>query len=244
MQRIHLPLTLAACLAATAIACTNGDRSAPANSADTAVATSMTKPAANAEVAERTADSAQAVGVPTAVADVGTHGEDLYDQVKAGNWSKARVIMDSLDQSAAALSTGDRAQLAAVLDTLHRAVAARQGAAAIVAANRVTFVGAKLTEAYHPKMPADIVRLDYYGRELEIWAARGNTARLAATATDIRKTWDAIRPQELSHGGAAAAARMDNLVARLAVATTPAQYAKLATPILDEVDALEKPFEK
>ena len=32
--------------------------------------------------------------------------------------------------------------------------------------------------------------------------------------------------------------------ARMAAAKSPADYAKLATPILDVVDELEKPFEK
>src|SRR6476469_1870182 len=70
-----------------------------ANASDSA-ATPMSKPAANAELTERAADSLQSVGVPSAVADVGTHGEDLYDEAKAANWTKATVIMDSLDKSA------------------------------------------------------------------------------------------------------------------------------------------------
>ena len=133
-------------------------------------------------LAEAVADSIGNVGVPPAVADVGTHGEDVFDQAKEGNWPKASAIMDSLDRSVQAPRASERAQIAPVLDSLHRAVAAHQAAIATEAANRVTWFGAKFTEAYHPKMPADIVRLDYYGRELEIWAARKDTARLSSTA--------------------------------------------------------------
>ena len=236
-------ITFAAALAAAA--CSGSPGGTPVkDNADSVAVVPMSKPAANAEVAERTADSAQAVGVPAAVAAVGTHGEDLYDQVKAASWSNAKVILDSLDGSVNALKPAEKAQLTGVIDTLHKAIAAREQAVAIVAANRVTFVGAALTEAYHPKMPAEIVRLDYYGRELEIWAARHDMARLRTTAAALGNSWNAIRASEISHGGTAAAARTDSLVARLRSASTASEYARLATPILDVVDQLEKPFEK
>lgn len=237
LGRIALVTLLAACG-------TSGGRANDRAASDTTIAPQTSKASANAELTERAADSVQAVGVPTAVADVGTHGEDLYDQAKASNWPRATAILDSLNRSASALTSSERTQLEGVLDTLGRAVAARQREAALEAANRVTFIGAKLTEAYRPKMPADIVRLDYYGRELEIWAARKDLARLSTVSADLRRTWDTVKPTEVSHGGTAAAARMDALVARLAAARTPADYGKLATPILDLVDELEKPFEK
>lgn len=214
------------------------------SSSDSAAATSMSKPAANAELSERAADSVQSVGVPSAVADVGTHGEDLYDEAKAANWTKARVIMDSLDKSASALTKNERSELSGALDTLRKAVSAHDRQAAVEGANRVTFIDAQLTEAYHPKMPADIVRLDYYGRELEIWAGRNDLAKLASTRADLRRTWDAVKPNVISHGGAVAAARTDTLIMRLVAATTAKEYARVATPFLEVVDELEKPFER
>jgi hypothetical protein len=230
---------LSIAIATSVVACSKSN-----GRVDSASGISASKPAANAEIAERVADSTQTAGVPAAVAEVGTHGEDLYDQVKAASWSKAAAIMDSLDRAVSSLKPDERAQLSGVLDTLRSAIAAHRKETALEAANRVTLIGAKLTEAYHPKMPADIVRLDYYGRELEIWAARKDMARLASTAAELRRTWEAVKPIEISNGGAAAAARTDSLVTRLSAAKSPADYAKLATPILDVVDELEKPFEK
>jgi hypothetical protein len=231
-------LTLA--LVAAVIGCSGTKSGSQGDSA----ATPMSKPAAQAELTERAADSVQSVGVPTAVADVGTHGEDLYDEAKAANWTKARAILDSLDKSASELKANERSELSGALDTLRSAVAAHDRERAVEAANRVTFIGAHLTEAYQPKMPADIVRLDYYGRELEIWAARNDLGKLASTRDALRRTWDAVKPNVISHGGSAAAARTDSLVARLASATTAKEYARVAKPFLDVVDELEKPFEK
>jgi hypothetical protein len=225
----------------TVVAACSGAKS---GSQEDSTTTSMTKPVANAELAERAADSVQGAGVPAAVADVGTHAEDLYDEAKAANWTKARVIMDSLDKSASELRAGERTELTGALDTLRMAVAARDRRRAVEAANRVTFIGAHLTEAYNPKMPADVVRLDYYGRELEIWAARNDLGRITTTRDALRRTWHAVKPNVISHGGAAAAARTDSLVARLDSAKTAKDYAQVATPFLDVVDELEKPFEK
>jgi hypothetical protein len=210
------------------------------NKTDTAVAGGSV----GAAIADHAADSIGNSGIPKAVADVGTHGENLYDQAKANDWAKAQISLDSLDLAAKALSASEASEIRGVLDTLHTAVAAKQRETAIEAANRVTFLGAKFTEKYHPKMPADIVRLDYYGRELEIWAAQKNTAKLKATAAELTRTWEAVKPTVVSAGAAAAAATTDSLVAQLGKAKSPADYAKLATPILNVVDELEKPFEK
>ena len=74
------------------------------------------------------------------------------------------------------------------VDRLSRAIVAHQREVALNGANHVTFVGAMLTEAYNPKMPTDTVRLAYHGRELEIWAAKKNVARLSSTAADLKRT--------------------------------------------------------
>jgi hypothetical protein len=218
--------------------------SGKATTTDTAKVATMSKPAASAEISERAADSIQAAGVPLAVASVGNHGEDLYDEVKASSWTKAGAIMDSLDKAATALTPGERTQLTVVLDTLRKSIMSHNREAAIETANKVTFIAAQLTEAYHPKMPADVVRLDYYGRELEIWAAQKNMPKLSATANDLRQTWERVKPNVLAHGGSAAAAKTDGLVAQLVTAKSPADYARVAKPFLDIVDELEKPFEK
>jgi hypothetical protein len=196
------------------------------------------------------ADSGAASAVPpNPLVDVGTYGEDIYDEAKASHWPKAQTLMDSLDASAKALPSDSRiatrkAELTGVLDTLRRAVAAKQRQPALEASNRVTYLAAKMSEPYKVVTPANVVLLDYYGRELEIWAAQKNLAKLSQTAADIRSTWDAVKPAVVQHGGAAAAAKTDSIVVRIEAAKTPAQYARQATPFLNVVDELEKPFTK
>jgi hypothetical protein len=178
------------------------------------------------------------------VAAVGTHGEDLYDQAKLGDWTKAQAIMDSLDTSARSLNGNEKTHIAGALDSVRAAIAAHDRTAALEGSNQITFVAAALSEPYHPKTPADVVRLDYYGRELEIWSAQKDVKKLARTSADIQRTWAAVKPTVVSAGGDKAAATTDALIVRLVAAKSPTDYARLATPFLDVVDELEKPFEK
>ena len=188
--------------------------------------------------------------VPQAVTDIGNHGEDLYDAVHASDWSKAQAIVDSLDGSVNALPAGDariqpqRTTLSAVLDTLHREVAAHHRYAALEAANQVTYRAAKMSEPFEPTTPAAVALLDFYGREVEIWAAQKNLPKLQETASAMRATWNTVRPAVESHGGNAAARDMERDVANVEAARTPAEFARLATPVLDLVDVLEKVFTK
>lgn len=109
-------------------------------------------------------------------------------------------------------------------------------------ANHLTELGAQLASGYQSQVPTGVVLLDYYGRELEIWSEAGDLAKLRSTSADIRRTWNALRPQVAARGGTAEASAFDALVSRVGAAATPPAFAAVATPILDAVDGLEKVF--
>ena len=58
----------------------------------------------------------------------------------------------------------------------------------------------------------------------------------------MRRTWNSLRPSNESHSPAEKK-KFDALVARVESARTPTDYERVATPVLDEVDNLEKLFE-
>ena len=111
-------------------------------------------------------------------------------------------------------------------------------------ANQATLIAANLTAPFHPAVPVDVTRLDYYGRELEIGTAANNLVKLQATGAAMRKTWDELRPTIVARGGATEAKKFDQLMAQVQAAQSPVDFGRVAAPVLDEVDKLEKLFTK
>lgn len=187
--------------------------------------------------------------VPKSLADAGEFGENVYDYAKANDWKKADAKVASLKDAATRVRAEIQDQSARVdgLDAnvaaVERAVTAKDRQAAMREANHVTFSVAEMTTAYKLTVPVEVTNLDYYGRELEIWAASNDASKLQTTATQMKNTWDALRPSIESHN-AAEAKKFGSLVTQLDAAKTASDYARLAKPILDEVDNLEKVFLK
>lgn len=184
---------------------------------------------------------------PKALVDAGEYGENVYDMAKANDWTKAAAKLNLLKESATKLKSevqggGELDGLASGITVLDKAVTSKNRQAAMREANQITLIVANLNAPYKLAVPVEVTKLDYYGRELEIWSAEKDTKKLQATATELRRTWDAVRPSIESHKGAAAAKRFGDLVAQVEQAKTLNEYARLATPVLDEVDNLEKVF--
>ena len=226
-------LVAAALFALLASACSRDTSNQPA---DSTAASSTTAGTTN-------------VPIPAAINDVGTYGEDLYDQAKVEGWTRAKAYLDSLHIAATNLPDDQpvqrqRSALDSAIIALDEAVAARNRAAALEAANRVTYIAAQMATPYRAATPIAVALLDYYGRELEIWASQKNLPKLKETAAALERTWTALRPTVEQSGGATAARDTDRLVARIKAAKSPAGYASIATPFLDQVDELEKVFVK
>jgi hypothetical protein len=108
-------------------------------------------------------------------------------------------------------------------------------------ANQVTINVADMTAAYKLSVPVEVTRLDYYGRELEVWAQVQDANKLQATAREMRRTWNSLKPT-IEARSATEAKTFDAMVAQVESARTPAGYAREATLVLNEVDNLEKLF--
>jgi hypothetical protein len=185
---------------------------------------------------------------PASLADAGEYGENIYDYAKVNDWKNAAVKLAALKRAVNKVHTDVKNQGAAAdrLDTdvaaVDRAVTAKDRQAAMQEANQVTLDVANLTPAYKLIVPVEVVKLDYYGRELEVWAQAKDATKLQTTARQLRQTWDSLRPS-IAAKSAAEAKKFDALVAQVEAAKTPADYARVATLELDEVDNLEKLFQ-
>ena len=202
----------------------------------------------NKAVTPTTTSSAKTESVPTSLSNAGEYGENVYDYAKVNDWKNADVKLAALRDAVKKVRTEVKNQSAAVdrLDTnvaaLDRAVTAKDRQAAMREANQVTLDVANMTTAYKLSVPVEVTRLDYYGRELEVWAQAQDANKLQATAREMRRTWDSLRPSVEAHK-ATEAKKFDALVAQVESAKAPADYARVATPVLNEVDNLEKLFQ-
>jgi hypothetical protein len=199
--------------------------------------------------------AAAATVAPAAPADslpfyetLGHHAENAYDQVRLADWTAARASVDSLSgplmRAQAQDTAGQGVEIRAAIQSLDSAVRRRDRMQGLRDANTLTKLATLLPAAQTAKTPADVTVLDFYGRELEIWAEAKDMAKLRETSSAIQSTWKELRPRVIALGGNAEAVRFDRAAATVAAARTPAQYGKAATPVLDEVDALEVIFAK
>lgn len=236
-NRKILVLAGTACMAIVSIACTGSSNTAP--NAKPVVRTENTTAAAPLSNPAPTPGQ-----VPESLTAAGEFGENIYDAVKAGDWKTGRAKFTELksdSEKVNALKIGST-EFAATLAKLESAVAANDKSATLENANLITFEAANLTAKYNPPVPIEVVKLDFYGRELEIWSQAKDDAKLQETAKMIRQNWDAVKPKIEAKGGTKQAAVFEALVIKTDAAKTPAEFAKLATPILNEVDNLEKVF--
>jgi len=189
----------------------------------------------------------RSTSLPAALSRVGEDAETVYDAVKAADWSTARRHVASVRRPAADIvrqwpSKSQVAALESALPALEAAVTSQHRAAALREANRLTLIAAEMASVFSPPVPLAVTRLDYLGRELEIWSQPSDPPRLEATAADIRATWQQLRPALDATRDARIVAELDALVTRLHAAQP--RYRALAGELLDAVDRLEAVFQK
>jgi hypothetical protein len=184
---------------------------------------------------------------PPSLASAGEYGENVYDFAKANDWKNAEIKLTALRDAVKKVRTDVKNKGAAVdhlaenVATLDQAVTTKDRQTAMREANQVTLDVADMTTAYKLSVPVEVTKLDYYGRELEVWAQAKDANKLQATTHQMRRTWDSLRPT-ISAKSATEAKKFEALVAQAESARTPADYTRVATLILNEVDNLETLF--
>ena len=182
---------------------------------------------------------------PRVLVDAGEFAENIYDFAKAKNWTKADESLTRLQKAVADLKAQNlsNSQIVENINSLSTAVRAKNEMDAMSEANQATFLIAEQSAKFKLAVPVEVTKLDYYGREIELLAMNKDEAKLKSTAKAIRETWNAVKPKIEAKGATKEAAKFESLVAQTEKAASVADYAKVATPILDEVDNLEKVFE-
>jgi hypothetical protein len=199
-----------------------------------------------ATAAAPTAVPARPPRIPSALTDAGEHAENLYDAAKANDWRTAEHKLQALEGDVARLradtaTSAAARQLADELAELRQSVPKHQRQTTMAEANEITLVVANLTEPYAPNVPVEVTRLDYYGRELELWSETGTAARLERAVQGLGREWEHVHAQ-VEARSPDVAKRFDALVARVERAKGAAELHRLSQEELDEVDELERVF--
>lgn len=211
--------------------------------ANTMSSTTPATPAASASGQNTATEAPAASPTPIAISSLSEFGENAYDAATASSWNKASAIADSLSAGLPHLPSPS-AEMDSTVQALRSAIARKDRPAARHYANAVTRIATQMSSHYTDPTPSDVAMLDFYGRELELGVAARDLAALKETVSKIDTTWARVRPKVEAHGGSAVARTFGGIVAKLDRASTPAEYGRLATPILDQVDNLEKVFTK
>jgi hypothetical protein len=188
--------------------------------------------------------------IPASLVDVGEFGENIYDFARAKEWDKVFDKHKALAEAAKQLAKDLKEpadtlkKLETTVKALGNAISGKDLKKTLIEANQVTLLAADLIEPFEPQVPAAVTRLDYYGRELQIWTDAKDLEKLKATGETMRKTWDKLRDSVKTKGGVAEAKKFDELMAKVAAAKTVEDYGPVVQPILDEVDHLEMVFKK
>jgi hypothetical protein len=198
--------------------------------------------------AQTSSPRAAARSVPSSVTNTAEAGENVYDAAKVHNWREAAARLALLKTATAGIRTqvrgaqADKQKLQSAVAALERAVSQQDASAAMGQANQITLVAADLSEPFHPRVPADVARLDYYGRQLELQDLNGQIVALPRTVAALQLTWQRVRPEVEAHGGVQVAREFEVIVARLSAAKNLSAYRRATQAELDEVDRLEGVF--
>ena len=117
--------------------------------------------------------------VPVALIDAGEFGENIYDAAKGDDWKTAEAKLNDLKTSVEKLDQEKigSEKLDVTLGNLEKLISAKNKKGTLLQSNKFTFDAADLTAKYDTKIPIEVTKLDFYGRELEIWAGEKDEAQ-------------------------------------------------------------------
>jgi hypothetical protein len=170
--------------------------------------------------------------VPASLNTTFQNAGQTYDAVVNRDWESAATRLDALKSAISqvhsdlkpvtnendARADGVSSKLNMLdLDvmSLSDALRAHDHDSALRKANEITMPIADLALMYSSKIPGDLMRLKYYGRELDIAAATDDASTVRDSADQVLKIWKELRPAVEAAGGQQEAQQFNDLVDRM-----------------------------
>jgi hypothetical protein len=179
----------------------------------------------------------------------------MIDDLVAQDWTKANDKLSTLEtnwatfQTEAINITFSQDQVTAfndALNNLKKNIQDKKQYEALLSANNVTLNTVGFMELYNPKVPADVGRLDYYGRQVMLTVGNGDLDQANADSQAAEDTWNKIKTQAENINADHAKSFSDTLAGMKDAVSkkdinNSINYSKT---LLDQVDILESDFSK
>ena len=183
-------------------------------------------------------DAAQAGHLQPSVATVPLPIREAHDQsvavyaaARAGRWADATRRLEELaapirkihDETVSDSASASR--LDDLESSLTNAVNAKDRWMSMIQANELSGALAVIAAPYTPGVSADVHRLDYYGRALQIAEENRNPSEIHTLVVELRTRWERVRP-ELASRDADDAMRVDAAMTRMQNARSQPELAR------------------
>ena len=180
---------------------------------------------------------------PLALSEVDDAARYLFESARDNRWSDAANQLQTLQQAAEDLPAGLApadvvASMRRRIRELADAVPNHERVRSMEASNAVTQYVIGLSAAFEARVPAQVPRLSYLGRQLELGIAEDNSTVIERAKADIRQTWNELRPELERRQHAADVRRMTDIVVSLEVTKRVSDEAQLARAELDAASHL------
>jgi hypothetical protein len=177
--------------------------------------------------------------------------EDIYDLAKVTKWNKARKKLEELKKSEKAIRLLRNEEndffsqrLRNKIEDLEQAISAKNRKDTMRFANNITLLEVAMIGDFKPRVPTNVMLLDYCGRQLEILSEEKDIDKLSNLVIRMHLIWQGLIPQLIKEGDTREIKNFSEIMKRLERAKTPEEYNRLANQVLDEIDNMEKIFKK
>lgn len=160
----------------------------------------------------RTQTTKQASTVPASLKRAETAAEDVIGYLEQGKGAKSRGearLLSQLAHGKVATTLGKTGVSKNTIRVLQQradrtAALSRGGASQLrvsLAANGVSQLMPSVYASYKDPVPAQVLKLDYLDREIQLRSQAGDRGSLRAAVKDLGSTWAKLRPQLVQAGG-------------------------------------------
>ena len=192
--------------------------------------------------------------LPKAIYSTGEAAEDLVDYAQSANWGKIKLKIDEINNlyslyRSEVIHNKLSPQLldfySFYVEQLNKDLTAKQGDRIAFDANQITGIGVDFENHFSHKIPPEVSRLDYLGREILLEAKANNSIAVNRRLSDIDEIWTVLKPVVISKHGVKQAAEFESLVSKiksLKGKLNSVEFRQTVNKYSDQIDRLEKLF--